>query len=482
MTTPDIQPEGGEWYPLSPTMTEAETTRLEDDYERQYVHGLALAVLYLADINNVELSAEIIDSMRDAESVVGAQRIATEAVGGELAQRAVNQLRADVHQQRAFGTPPNFADRLSTYRRARDNSLAEARVMDELVKLERGRNDIKHDKATDTWWVQTVQGSNQWYRVDPITFASNLDNPGAAFVLGDNGQPDTKIESVDWGFPEFVDQQEQEPFGPYGRIPSWYRSNRVIGEDDFLSRAGMGDPYEQAFQDVVGFDSDAHFATPQYRPYDHISLFAGLDAVELAGWQNMMIDAGYLKASDIAGQHGLWMESSYDAMAQAMIDADHNGYDITEWLDRTAEFRANMSDEEKAQAAGIRPFVAPAYRAPDYATLAAEVRGTVQQKLGRPVRDYEMSMLSKELAEWDRQAYNAEVSARRSEYDAGNRAILEETSQSAGTVRAVDPTARLMEMIETRYAGEIETDRRVNETYQNARHLMNLLGGISGSI
>lgn len=455
--------------------------------EQQFIHGLALWVLMLADTNEIDAPPEIITAIKEADSFVEGQRIATEEFGTEFAQRAVNQVRAEVQQSAAMNAPFSYANRLVQYQQRREDELAEARVIDDLLRLEGETPHIKYERESDTWWYQLNEGGEVWVEVDPMKLSQNWNTPSAAIIpTTDNGGMNTRIETIDWGWEPPEPEEDLEPFGPRGRIPGTFRSNLRLGTSEYLDSIGIDDPYEQRLQTQAGLfqgTEEARFGTPKSRYFDQYNLFAGLPAEEVATWQNMLVDAGYLKLSDIAAQHGLWMGATPDAMADALFDADTNwDGDVAGWLQRVAQVRANMTDEEKAREAGLRPFTAPAYRAPDYATLANTARTAIQRELGRPIRDYEMSLLSRELGEWDRASFNAEVAAQRGEWEAGNKAILEEENTAAGTVQAVDPMSRLLETIQTRYAGEIDSNRRRQETNDLAQRVSGMISGISGSI
>ena len=102
------------------------------------------------------------------------------------------------------------------------------------------------------------------------------------------------------------------------------------------------------------------------------------------------------------------------------------------------------------------PFVAPAYLAPDYATLAQDVKSQMRQVLGRDPDDSEIAQLTAELDGWYKGAYDEEVAAMRSEYDAGVEADELDQAQAAGEFRTVDPVARFKENFEKKFSSEID--------------------------
>lgn len=98
---------------------------------------------------------------------------------------------------------------------------------------------------------------------------------------------------------------------------------------------------------------------------------------------------------------------------------------------------------------GRAPFTAPAYLAPDYATLAQGVKDQMRQALGRDPDDDEIAQLTAELDGWYRQSYDEEVEAARREYE------MAEEGGTPEAGRSVDPASRFKESFESKFAGEI---------------------------
>lgn len=219
---------------------------------------------------------------------------------------------------------------------------------------------------------------------------------------------------------------------------------------------------------------------PLYYEYDNWWYFATKSPEYIAGIQDRMRRAGLLRKGQAS--IGWWDEASANAMFQLMTEANSKGVEWEAALDAREEAWKNMSPEDLAAAAGRGPFVAPAYMAPDYDTLAQAVKQTFRQTLGRDPKDYEMALLADKMSRDYRAQYSAEVAAARSEYDAANRAIVYEEPQSGGTVRSVDPMASLAEFFEKRYAGEIELEQDQSESLFNVRALTSSLAGLEGMI
>lgn len=94
----------------------------------------------------------------------------------------------------------------------------------------------------------------------------------------------------------------------------------------------------------------------------------------------------------------------------------------------------------------------PAYVAPDPATLAQTVKQNLRQRLGRDPQQEELDALSAELSSFAKQAYDSQVAA----------------AQGAATTD-VDPQARFQELIESKYANELQMlDDRDDVAYAKA--------------
>ena len=92
------------------------------------------------------------------------------------------------------------------------------------------------------------------------------------------------------------------------------------------------------------------------------------------------------------------------------------------------------------------------YLAPDYATMAQQVKGVFRAELGRDPDQGEMAELVAELQGWDRQAYEVEEGLRRSSFDAATTP----GTQAAASAGGVDPLARFRERFESLYSEELD--------------------------
>ena len=104
--------------------------------------------------------------------------------------------------------------------------------------------------------------------------------------------------------------------------------------------------------------------------------------------------------------------------------------------------------------AGGDEFDPKPYLAPDYATLAQQVKSTFRQRLGREPDQAEMAELVGELQGWNKGAYDAEVQYGQAQFDDDDGIPgVEEPPQELDNV---DPVSRFQELFDERYSGEID--------------------------
>lgn len=432
----------------------------------QYFNSLVKA----AQEAGITLPPQTIAGILTAGSVSEAHSIAIDMVGQDVASRA-EVLSSYVSRQTVL--QGQQIEELE--KRARHNLIREA------VELAKGSDTLFYegdvaDPDALVFWLNTGQGGAgdivTWREVDPVKMIQANDLRDAV-KKDDHGNDITRIDEAGLGFT--LPPEEEDELPPFiGGFDEDYLSNRWVDIP--------GQPY--VYGEPLQMRAGATF-----RDMDHWNLFGGLAPEVIATWQQQLVEAGYIKDSDTAGLEGVYGGKTPLAMEQAMLEANGNGYDdIGEWLSFKAEQRDRMSDEEKMREAGIRQFVAPAYIAPDYATLAQTVKSVMDQKLGRRAHDWEVKMLASQLdSDFSRQ-FGVEVAAAESEYAAGNHQLLEEAGlaegegPSAGSFRGVSPVDRLAEKLDTLYAPEIETNERVAQTQGNTQLLMRNLAGLEGAI
>lgn len=145
-------------------------------------------------------------------------------------------------------------------------------------------------------------------------------------------------------------------------------------------------------------------------------------------------------------------DATVNGMSKLLAMSNRAGTTWEATLNRIATNPAMQDQLGGAGGAGQPEFDVPTYLAPDYASLAQDVKATFRQRLGRDPDQGEMAQLIGELEGWHKGAFDAEVGAARQDFD--NR--LAEGEQAGGTVRQVDPMSRFQEMFDRTYANELD--------------------------
>jgi hypothetical protein len=309
-------------------------------------------------------------------------------------------------------------------------------------------------------------------------------------------------EEVEGGDSTVIDQDELEslippplpvdlPYiEPYaGALPDDHRVRRQSQERrDRVAALGLDidDPYEAGFINVPGLPMQRPgelWYGPNYVVGDEVRLFAGKDPAYVAEVEDLLIQGGYLDASDRAFPGTMPGAAFYRAVNILMGDANLNAIHWEDQLKDRVDALSSLSLEERAIRMGRQPFVTPTYVAPDYNELTATVRAALGASLGRRPKDWELALLADRLRADHRSSYEVDVAAARAEYNAGNRAlVLGETDQGGGTVTDVNPAARLGEAIERMYAPEIERNELAADTQANVSQLLRSLSGLESYV
>ncbi len=200
--------------------------------------------------------------------------------------------------------------------------------------------------------------------------------------------------------------------------------------------------------------------------------------------KDSLVRAGFLDPDQMTGG-ATW--AFPEASAMALLADESNGAGIP-WNIQLAKVAANPSEAAKRRAKGRagadrRPFVAPAFLAPDMDTLTQAVKGSVRQRLGREPTAKEMGELIATLDTDYSAEFGVQVAALRSEFDATTRAIDTDEPQAAGSFRSVDPSARFAEHFDKRFAGEIDVRKRgaaVNQREAISAATMSMVDGLIG--
>lgn len=277
---------------------------------------------------------------------------------------------------------------------------------------------------------------------------------GADPKTGGLGLTDT--DPSEWTLPE----QPRDPSDPYiGGIPSDYVSNRLI-----VKPGTNFDARQRSFEERFTPDGSGQigpgmarrgiaYATPVHEDYDQYTLFAGRDGAYRAQVQRALMDAGYLDADTVVAAGGFWTPEVAAGTKDWLFEANVNGYgnDPFRYLEtRVAQgktIKAAIDAENTRRGSGGGASV-PAYRAPDYATLTQAVKQYVEAKVGRPVKDYELTILADRMAADFRAEYDSRVAAAYSGGGGGggggNREIEDIADYTLANVEAgLDPYAGL---------------------------------------
>lgn len=167
---------------------------------------------------------------------------------------------------------------------------------------------------------------------------------------------------------------------------------------------------------------------------------ASLPVEQRAMLQRQMAAAGVIPEG-ATYRLGVWDETSRQAYRQLLSFANGAGAPVEQALNQWATSKSTTT----------APKTQP-YLAPDYATLAQQVKGIVSQRLGgREPTQQELDVLVQRMRTDDRAAYDASVSN------------AQATADGATTVQDVDPSARFTEFFEQRYRPEIEHRKAVND-------------------
>lgn len=318
-----------------------------------------------------------------------------------------------------------------------------------------------------------------------------------------------------WEFDEARKEWYEVPF----EIPQSTQQQRVREAERTLALLGQfAEP--EIFAREQGIISQG--LSPTYRPGDEADMFYGMDPAWIADVKEALWQAGTISQAEAAV--GGWSKAAEAGMQVVMDRANHLGVTWEEAAGRMATqvSQANEFLREQGVAGSTGGGSQPrsVYKAPDYAYLKSEVRTLFQQALGRQPEEYELALLANQLDADYRSQYEADFAAQSmlvNEEAEGGRAedrssVMDElnamsraqqeapqwrldpqtgqialvsrqlsapeeeeeggvTLEDAGTVRAVDPLARLAETMRTRYAAEIEN----YETRAEGRISMNTL-------
>jgi hypothetical protein len=208
---------------------------------------------------------------------------------------------------------------------------------------------------------------------------------------------------------------------------------------------------------------------------------ASWDPTEVVKIKDQLVEAQLLRA-DQRSQGANWSIAEANAFAKVAEAANGTG---EMWGFVLGGMAANPPPGTDGRQGPTRvPFVAPAYLAPDMDVLKQAVKESVRGRLGREPTGAEMNALIAGLDQDYRSAYEVQVAAARSEYDATTAAIETEQPQSGGEFRNVDPSASFAERFESRFDNEIDFMKRreaLNDRQAYTSATMNMIDNLIGS-
>lgn len=193
-----------------------------------------------------------------------------------------------------------------------------------------------------------------------------------------------------------------------------------------------------------------------YKAGDEFSELDNLSTEYLARVQDRMAGLGMLDGYVRGRKDPNTVKAFQDLLFMSNAEGTSWTVQLSDLEDQKEAMGHDWAWGDRSGQGGRSPFVAPTYMAPDYATIAQDVKSIMRQTLQRDPDESEMALLTAELSGWDREAFDAEVAARRADYEADAAAADDgATGQGGGTVQSIDPVARFREEFEKRFSGEI---------------------------
>lgn len=207
-----------------------------------------------------------------------------------------------------------------------------------------------------------------------------------------------------------------------------------------------------------------------YHEGDDFSMLSEMNTEQLARFQDTLVATGLVREV-VPGRID---DETVRGMGTLMALGNRQAEPWQDILDGIV--RAGGLESAKARAA--QQFDPKPYVAPDYATIAQEIKATFRQRLGREPDQAEMAQLSSEMFGWDKQGYNQQVAAERQQFENAQT----EGEQPGGTFTQVDPLARFQEAFDRRYANELDfVDDKADavETREQVERTTNTLSAMS---
>jgi hypothetical protein len=211
---------------------------------------------------------------------------------------------------------------------------------------------------------------------------------------------------------------------------------------------------------------------PRYFEGDEWNL-AGLPPEEVVVWQRRLVDAGLMEPDSY--HPGVWTDIDAGALRIALGAANGSGAAVDDQLDDMASNLPLSVVEARRRKELERQFQAPPYLAPDYTTLAQDVKAAVRQRLRRDPTEQEMAELTAAMSGFYRADYEAEVAALRSAFDAEGQGLATGQAVTPGTVTDLDPASMFRQLFDQRFGPEMEFAEGQQENLRNTANVLDSL-------
>lgn len=363
-------------------------------------------------------------------------------------------------------------------------------------------------------------GGDHFYEIDAKVF--NSDGSAIWGRWRDEGeltppppQPD------DSGDPGFIGVDPQRTWSEEAQ--AWVESPFQVSETASARRiaeaertlAQLGQFVEpELFERESAFLGQEGRLQPTYRPGDQDDMFYGMDPAWLADVKAALLEAGVIGEGEAATPG--WSIGSADGMSVVMDRANHLGVTWQEAAGIMAHqfsVATNLLDSQGVSGGrGTATQPRMVYKAPDYDMLKGEVRSLFQSALGRQPKDYELALLADQLDADYRAQFDADFAAQElltntdgtsaeggrvpskieeltaalpenqgtaPPSDTGDGAV---SLQNVGTVRTVDPLARMAEKFRATYGQEMQNLERKAEQRFSFGNFMNSISGTAAQV
>lgn len=244
--------------------------------------------------------------------------------------------------------------------------------------------------------------------------------------------------------------------------------------DDFEAVTGTAPPGAMRFGEADPRSSGRiQKVKPRYFEGDQLTP-AGQDPAAIGRIQARLVEAGLLDPDGYWA--GFWDSATSDAYLGVLGYANQRGSSADQALSDLIASVPDSVKEARNRAKLAKVFVADPFVEPDKATLAQDVKAMFRQKVGRDPRPDELAEMSSALGSDYRAAYDAQVAAERSLFEAEQQAAETGVPQTAQAFSSVDPSARFAQLFDERYGPEMDF---IDDQETVARNTQNIMGNLT---